>query len=47
MNPRVRPTITAFRRSPDGGLGLARDMRVRWALEETASLVRFGAFPPG
>jgi len=29
------PTITAFERSPDGGKGLARDMRVRWALEET------------
>lgn len=29
------PTITAFARSPDGGRGLARDMRVRWALEET------------
>ena len=28
------PTITAFERSPDGGLGLARDTRVRWALEE-------------
>jgi glutathione S-transferase len=28
------PTITAFARSPDGGQGLARDMRVRWALEE-------------
>lgn len=28
------PTITAFERSPDGGRGLARDMRVRWALEE-------------
>lgn len=27
-------TITAFERSPDGGRGLARDMRVRWALEE-------------
>ena len=27
-------TITAFERSPDGGKGLARDMRVRWALEE-------------
>jgi glutathione S-transferase len=26
--------ITAFERSPDGGLGLARDTRVRWALEE-------------
>ena len=28
-------TITAFERSPDGGRGLARDTRVRWALEET------------
>lgn len=27
-------TITAFERSPDGGRGLARDSRVRWALEE-------------
>ena len=27
-------TITAFDRSPDGGRGLARDTRVRWALEE-------------
>jgi glutathione S-transferase len=27
-------TITAFERSPDLGRGLARDMRVRWALEE-------------
>ncbi len=26
--------VTAFERSPDGGKGLARDMRVRWALEE-------------
>lgn len=26
--------ITAFERSPDGGAGLARDTRVRWALEE-------------
>ena len=26
--------ITAFERAPDGGKGLARDMRVRWALEE-------------
>ncbi|MBX3720700.1 MAG: glutathione S-transferase family protein [Turneriella sp.] len=30
----VTPTITAFERSPDGGKGLARDTRVRWALEE-------------
>jgi glutathione S-transferase len=29
-----RPTITAFESSPDRGRGLARDMRVRWALEE-------------
>lgn len=29
-------TITAFERSPDGGKGLSRDTRVRWALEETA-----------
>ena len=27
-------TITAFARSPDRGNGLARDMRLRWALEE-------------
>src|ERR1700723_146173 len=42
------PTITAFERSPDGGKGLARDMRVRWALEELGQpyevrLVSFGA----
>jgi glutathione S-transferase len=41
-------TITAFERSPDGGLGLARDTRVRWALEEVGQsyevrLVSFGA----
>jgi len=30
----MRITITAFERSPDGGKGLARDTRVRWALEE-------------
>lgn len=28
-------TITAFESSPDRGRGLARDMAVRWALEET------------
>lgn len=28
------PVITAFASSPDEGRGLARDMRVRWALEE-------------
>ncbi|NIJ67102.1 glutathione S-transferase [Sphingomonas leidyi] len=41
-------TITAFERSPDGGKGLARDTRVRWALEETGQpyavrLVSFAA----
>ena len=30
----MTPVITAFERSPDRGRGLARDMRVRWALEE-------------
>lgn len=30
----MTPTITAFEASPDEGRGLARDMRVRWALEE-------------
>jgi glutathione S-transferase len=29
-------TITAFERSPDGGRGLARDTRIRWALEEVS-----------
>ena len=41
-------TITAFERSPDGGKGLARDTRVRWALEEVGQpyevrLTSFGA----
>lgn len=30
----MKPTITAFKLSPDRGRGLARDARVRWALEE-------------
>ncbi len=30
----MTPILTAFERSPDRGRGLARDMRVRWALEE-------------
>ncbi len=40
------PTITAFARSPDRGTGLARDMRVRWALEEVGQPynVRFLSF---
>jgi hypothetical protein len=32
----AKEAITAFERSPDGGKGLARDTRVRWALEEVA-----------
>jgi glutathione S-transferase len=44
----MTPTITAFEKSPDGGKGLARDMRVRWALEEVGQpykvrLVSFSA----
>lgn len=44
----MTPTITAFERSPDRGQGLARDMTVRWALEEAGQphdvrLVSFGA----
>ena len=40
-------TITAFDRSPDGGRGLARDTRVRWALEEVGQpyQVRLVTFP--
>jgi glutathione S-transferase len=30
----MNPIITAFEQSPDRGRGLARDTRVRWALEE-------------
>ncbi|MDB5456094.1 MAG: glutathione S-transferase-like protein [Caulobacter sp.] len=30
----MSPTITAFKSSPDRGRGLARDMPVRWALDE-------------
>ena len=39
-------TITAFERSPDRGRGLARDMPVRWALEEVGQPydVRFLSF---
>ena len=41
-------TITAFEASPDRGMGLARDTRVRWALEEVGEpyevrLVSFAA----
>ena len=43
----MTPTITAFERSPDGGKGLARDTRVRWALEEVGQPydVRLVSFP--
>lgn len=30
----MTPILSVFKWSPDGGKGLARDMRVRWALEE-------------
>jgi glutathione S-transferase len=44
----MTPTITAFEKSPDRGRGLARDMRIRWALEEVGQpynvrLVTFAA----
>ena len=44
----MNPTITAFEQSPDRGMGLARDTRVRWALEEAGQpyevrLVSFAA----
>lgn len=39
------PTITAFERSPDEGQGLARDMRVRWALEEVGQPYRVRLLP--
>ena len=44
----MAPIITAFEASPDRGRGLARDMRVRWALEEVGQpyevrLVSFAA----
>src|SRR5580658_8482497 len=44
----MTPIITAFKQSPDRGKGLARDTRVRWALEEAGQpyevrLVSFAA----
>lgn len=39
-------TITAFERSPDGGKGLARDTRVRWALEEVGQPYEVRRFVP-
>ena len=43
----MTPTITAFKTSPDRGRGLARDMAVRWALEEVGQPydVRLVTFP--
>jgi len=43
----MKPTITAFESSPDRGLGLARDTRIRWALEEVGQPydVRLVSFP--
>ena len=48
MTPPLLPVITAFEQSPDRGKGLARDMRVRWVLEEAGQpyevrLVSFSA----
>ncbi len=48
MSAPLLPVITVFERSPDRGRGLARDMRVRWALEEAGQpyevrLVSLGA----
>jgi glutathione S-transferase len=48
----MNPTITAFEQSPDRGRGLARDTRVRWALEEVGQpyevrLVSFAAMKEG
>lgn len=42
----MTPTITAFKASPDRGRGLARDMPVRWALEEVGQpyVVRLVSF---
>lgn len=42
----MKPIITAFAHSPDLGQGHARDMRVRWALEEVGQPydVRFLSF---
>ena len=46
MTLSTQPTITAFEASADRGRGLARDMRVRWALEEVGQPydVKLGSF---
>lgn len=41
----MEPIITAFARSPDRGRGLARDMPVRWALEEAGWAYRVRLIP--
>jgi glutathione S-transferase len=43
----MNPTITAFGGSPDRGRGLARDMQVRWALEEVGQPYDVHAVPFG
>jgi len=48
----MKPIITAFEKSPDRGRGLARDMRLRWALEEVGQpcevrLLSFAAIKEG
>jgi hypothetical protein len=39
-------TITAFERSPDGGRGLARDTRVRWAKSSSEFFDQFMGSEP-
>jgi glutathione S-transferase len=39
----MNPIITSFAASPDRGRGLARDMRVRWALEEVGQPTTFAS----
>ena len=43
----MKPTITAFESPPDRGLGLARDTRVRWALEEAGLRYEVRLLEPG
>ena len=43
----MNPTITAFAQSPDKGRGLARDMQVRWALEEVGQPYEVRLLPWG
>jgi glutathione S-transferase len=41
----VTITLTCFEKSPDGGIGLARDTRVRWALEEVGQPYKVRGVP--